>query len=165
MKIQVGGLSEGLHNFHLEAPAAELELGESFPAMVTVDVQIDKAGHQLILVGTVNTVRAFECDRCAAPFSRPLAGKYRMSYVQDGRETLELDPSEVQILPPGMNVVDIADDVRQIVLLSVPLKALCKLDCKGLCQRCGANLNETQCTCSDTTVDHRWDKLRSLPRN
>lgn len=165
MKIQVGGLSEGVHHFRFEAPAGELDLGDDFPAAVKVEVQLDKTGHQILLVGTVSTVRDFQCDRCITSFALQLGGKYRICYIQEGGEAPELDPSEMQLLPPGMSVIDIADDVRQTVLLSVPLKTLCRADCKGLCPMCGANMNETQCTCSDTTVDHRWDKLRSLPRN
>ena len=165
MKIQVGGLSEGLHSFRFEARAADLRLGESFPGVVTIDVQVEKTGHQLALNGTVKTVGAFECDRCVARFTRPLVGRYRMHYLQDGTDAKGLDPSEVQAIPAGQSIIDIRDDVRQTVLLSVPLKVLCREDCKGLCPKCGGNLNERQCNCRDTAVDSRWDKLRSLPRN
>jgi uncharacterized protein len=46
--------------------------------------------------------------------------------------------------------------------LSIPLKVLCKDDCKGLCPRCGINLNDTSCSCDTTDTDPRWAPLSKL---
>jgi uncharacterized protein len=57
-------------------------------------------------------------------------------------------------------MIDLADDVRQTVVLAVPLKLLCKEECKGLCPRCGADLNKELCICPPEALDARWETLR-----
>ena len=69
------------------------------------------------------------------------------------------------MIAPGQTVIDMADDVRQTVLLSVPLKNVCRDECRGLCPLCGRNLNEGTCDCKETPVDGRWDKLKELQNN
>ena len=69
------------------------------------------------------------CARCLEPIGRPYAGRFRLDYSVD-----------------GMLVLDITDDVRQEILLSYPVRFLCREDCLGLCPQCGANLNERSCT-------------------
>jgi uncharacterized protein len=165
MKIQVGGLSEGLHAYHFEVPPSDLELGETFGATILVDVQVNRTGRRYLLEGTVSTAIVFECDRCVAQFTRQVSGSYRMYYVQDAQDMGGADPSEVQVVPGDLTFIDVSDDVRQTAVLTIPLKVLCRDDCRGLCPKCGTNLNEQQCDCKDTVADSRWDKLRSLPRN
>jgi len=88
-----------------------------------------------------------------------------MFYVIEGAETEHLDPVEFQQLLPGQAVIDIADDVRQTLLLAVPLKLLCSENCRGLCPTCGKNLNEGECSCRNDVGDPRWDVLRNLQSN
>jgi uncharacterized protein len=54
------------------------------------------------------------------------------------------------------------DVLREQVLLAVPLKAICREDCKGLCPHCGKNLNLAQCSCEEPVEDLRWSGLREL---
>jgi uncharacterized protein len=88
-----------------------------------------------------------------------------MHYVWEETEAERIDPSEVQVMPPGQTVIDLADDVRQTLLLAFPLKNVCREECRGLCSRCGKNLNEGSCDCKETLVDGRWDKLKELQNN
>jgi uncharacterized metal-binding protein YceD (DUF177 family) len=84
--------------------------------------------------------------------------------VWEGDDTARYDPSEVQVIPASLPVIDVNDDVRQTVFLAVPLKLLCSESCKGLCPQCGINLNMGTCACTDDPADGRWEKLRSLVR-
>lgn len=162
MRIQVGGLSDGVHKYHFEEKASEIGLGDGFQETVVVDATLEKTGHQYYLGTHIRTGGVFHCDRCVAEFTSVLSPSYHMLYVTEGTETSSFDPSELQIVPPGLNVIDITEDVRQVILLSVPLKLLCRDDCKGLCPHCGKDLNEGQCSCSDKEPDSRWDALRLL---
>jgi uncharacterized protein len=72
---------------------------------------------------------------------------------------------ELQVIPASTTAIDLTEDVRQTLLLSFPLKNLCREECRGLCPRCGTNWNEQACTCSDDVNDGRWDALRSLKKN
>jgi uncharacterized protein len=162
MKIQVGGLSEGLHEYRLEAPASMLMLEENFSGEVVVDVVLEKTGRQIVLKAGIRTPATFACDRCLERYTTSLSCAYQMYYLLEGTDTANLDPAEVQYLAPGSTVIDLTDDVRQTILLSVPLKLLCAESCEGLCPHCGKNLNTGPCGCTETAADPRWEKLRSL---
>ena len=160
MKIQIAGLSEGVHEFSFREPVAEVNLGKDFSGEVEVDVMLEKSGKQLYVKATVRAGGMFSCDRCTNPFSLAVRSTFQMLYVWGTADGELLDPSEVQVIPAGLPVVDLADDVRQTVLLAVPLKLLCKEECKGLCPRCGADLNKESCTCPSEALDARWETLR-----
>ncbi len=165
MKIQVGGLSDGVHSYQFQVPASTINLGEQFIGDVVADVTLDKGPNQMLLSATIQTTVHCECDRCVSPFDVHLSPSYKMLYVTEGEHTGTLDPAEVQVIPNGFHVIDISEDVRQTSLLAVPLKLLCNESCKGLCIECGQNLNENTCTCSEATTDSRWEGLRRLQSN
>ncbi len=162
MKIQIAGLSEGIHEYHFEPTREDLNLEGRFAGTVTVDATLDKAGTQMVFRARIQTSLKVECDRCVTPFSIDLAPSYTMYYVWNESEKGRFDPSEIQVIPAGLPVIDITEDVRQVVQLAVPLKLVCRDDCKGLCPRCGKNLNDGPCSCKDTEMDPRWDRLREM---
>ena len=164
MKIQVGGLSDGVYQYVITSDSSSLELDSHFPNQVIAEVTVEKSGTQIFLAAKVSTNGSFECDRCLTHFSFPLRSSYRMCYVTEGGADSQVDPSELQIVPPGFSVIDLSEDVRQSVLLSVPLKLLCTENCKGLCPHCGTNLNSGICTCTQNAVDTRWEKLNQLKK-
>ena len=47
-------------------------------------------------------------------------------------------------------------------VLAVPMKNLCSEDCKGLCPKCGKNLNEGLCNCNEENIDPRWETIQKL---
>jgi uncharacterized protein len=59
-------------------------------------------------------------------------------------------------------LIDTAEVVREQILLAIPDQVFCREDCKGLCPKCGANLNLIDCKCSDDDIDPRWAALRNL---
>jgi uncharacterized protein len=162
MKIQVGGLSDGVYQFAVAAEASSLELDGHFPEDVVAHVTIEKNATQIFLTAAVSTNAMYECDRCLTPFSMPITSSYRMYYMTEEVPGSHIDPAELQIVPPGFSVIDLSDDVRQTVLLAVPLKLLCRENCKGLCPHCGTNLNLGACTCIESVVDTRWEQLGKL---
>jgi uncharacterized protein len=162
MKIQVGGLSEGVHRYSFRAPPSELGLAGEFVDEVAVEVVLEKNSNDLLLKAKISTGGRWECDRCVTPFVIPVSGTYQMYYVREGSGTARVDPTEFQYIPSETSVIDIADDVRQTIMLSVPLKRICREDCRGLCPNCGKHLNDGPCNCSTVEIDERWDKLREI---
>jgi len=165
MKIQVGGLSEGVHPYSFRGLPTELGLGGEFREEIGVTATLEKTSRQLLLKAHVATVVDFECDRCVAQFRRPIESQYEMYYLAEEGEPSRVDPAEMQLLAPGQTVIDISDDVRQTILLALPLKHVCREDCRGLCPRCGKNLNDGACDCKETSSDGRWDKLKELQKS
>ena len=164
MKIQVGGLADGIHHYQLAAASDSLKLDERFLDQVVVEATIEKSGTQVYLGAEVLAKASFDCDRCLLPFVSPLRSSYRMYYVTDGGAEGNIDPSELQVMPPGFSVIDLQEDVRQTVMLSVPLKRLCTEKCKGLCPHCGTNWNVGSCNCAEQAVDPRWEQLIRLKK-
>ncbi len=162
MTIQIGGLSEGVHLYHFQVHAKELGLTENFTKDVVVEATLEKTGSQLFLKSTIHVVGSFECDRCITEFDTTLSPSYPMHYVSDSEEYGRFDPAEVQLLTPGQHMIDISEDVRQMILLSVPLKLLCSDTCAGLCPQCGKNLNTESCSCTGPAIDSRWEGLRRI---
>jgi uncharacterized protein len=162
MKIQVAGLSEGLHHYRFGADGPDLRLGDGFPGPVEVQVTAEKTGNQIFLSASIGAEGVFACDRCLMEFRQKLTPGYRMNYVLESADANRYDPSEVQVISPAQSVIDIVEDVRQTILLSVPLKLLCGESCKGLCPVCGKNRNLEPCNCRDEVPDSRWDELKRL---
>lgn len=162
IRIRISGLSNGLHEYHFSVTPSDIELDEHFPSSVEVDAHLDKASRQLYLKTAIRTTGSFECDRCLDPFEQQLSTRYTMFYIYDELESGKFPEDEVQIINPDTVCLELAEDVRQFVLLSVPLKLLCKEDCKGLCSNCGTNWNHGPCDCKREIIDSRWSGLQNL---
>ena len=105
------------------------------------------------------------CARCVEPVATPLSGDFDLIFrpqaadADPGERSITLDETEIGYYEEsGLSLEDV---VREQVLLSLPSRTLCKEDCKGLCPRCGQNLNLATCNC-DTTSDPRWHALAGL---
>ncbi|HUN66102.1 MAG TPA: DUF177 domain-containing protein [Bacteroidota bacterium] len=162
LKIRISGLSNGFHEYHFSAEPPEIGLDGNFRPPVTVDVQLDKTTRQILLRADISTTGEFECDRCLDPFQLDLRTGYTLVYLYDESDAARYNEEEVQIIAPDTVTIDVAEDVRQMVMLSVPLKLLCREECRGLCPVCGVNRNRESCACSEQKRDPRWDALNGL---
>jgi uncharacterized protein len=162
LKIRISQLSYGLHEYHFRADSGEIGLDSNFNRAVNVDATLDKSPRQLLLRAEVKTGGRFQCDRCLEEFEQSLSSHYSMVYVFDHADSASLPPDEMQVIGVDTPSIDLAEDVRQVVLLSVPLKLLCREDCKGLCPHCGANRNERGCDCRETNDNPQWRGLEGL---
>jgi uncharacterized protein len=162
LKIRVSGLSEGVHEYHFDADPVEIGLEDRFQHPVSVDAKLDKSNRQLYLTVSVTVTGGFQCDRCVEDFSRLVSSRYQVFYVYDEIDTGRFNADEVRIISIDETHIDLTDDVRETVLLSVPFKLLCKEDCQGLCPRCGINKNTATCTCRAEEADSPWTELRKL---
>jgi len=98
-----------------------------------------------------------ECVRCLIHFQQPLAVDFTELYAFTKRAA-----DEIELILPEDGHIDLEPLVREYMLLEVPIKPLCKPECKGLCPVCGGNLNEVTCNHGAAPVDSRLDALRSL---
>jgi uncharacterized protein len=106
------------------------------------------------------------CARCVEPVDVPLAGDYDLIFRPVGADS---DAPERSITAPETEIgyyqkdsLLLEDVLREQVLLSLPVRTLCKPDCKGLCPRCGKNRNLEACTCEEGPADPRWEALAGL---
>lgn len=97
------------------------------------------------------------CDRCLTEFDRPIEFSFEYTLVRE----LQDSDMEGYILVES-DFLDIGELCELDIVLNLPLKFLCKDDCKGLCSVCGVNLNQTDCDCLKQEVDPRLAALKGL---
>ena len=116
---------------------------------------------EIVVRGVIEGTLAHECRRCLDPVDVPL--REEVTFVFAPRDLLGGDDDgEIRVLPAGELAVDLAEPIREEVVLAAPPYTVCDPECKGLCPHCGADLNETTCDCSTVEPDPRWDALRAL---
>lgn len=102
-----------------------------------------------------------ECRRCLSDAHAHVTDESHIIFSEPN-ETTEDDP-DVYLLEPGARELDLRPAIREEWLLAQPRYVLCRDDCKGLCPRCGKDLNDGPCDCPPQT-DSRWDSLRKAER-
>lgn len=100
------------------------------------------------------------CDRCGVP----AVGRYTVRLDKSLAPSIEGEDSESILLVPDMKL-DLDELVYSEVIVSVPMKHLCRGSCKGICAKCGKNLNEGKCGCPEKEIDPRLSALADLLNN
>ncbi len=162
MKLNTGSLPIGVREYSFAEDTRTVGLDDRFLGDVAVLARIEKTARMIELKATINVKANLICDRCAGEFVRNIKTNYRMVYFFSEDETGGYPKEEVAVLPSENTVIDISDDVRQFTQLTIPLKVLCKSECKGLCQICGSDLNVNTCSCDESYIDPRWEQLNKL---
>jgi len=118
------------------------------------------------LVGSLATQIEVSCARCLEPVTRDVARSFDLLYrplgIDAGHEELSVTDAEAEI---GYYIGDgllLEDVLREQLLLAVPIKIVCREDCRGLCPSCGCNLNVEKCACTAPLPDPRWAALQEL---
>jgi uncharacterized protein len=170
MRIEVENLTAAGEPFAHTYGPAEVELDEEGARLVSdaaVEGRASRKGEQVRLRGTIRTEVEILCDRCAAPERAPLAVEFDTSFIPQEveaakEENVELAPEDLLLSAYDGGAVDLDELVREQVLLALPSRHLCREDCKGLCPKCGTDLNAGDCSCEQSEVDPRWSALAGL---
>ncbi len=123
---------------------------------------IFKVDESLLLNGTVKYTFDDECARCLAPFDNAVETRFEAVLLHQLDENDENDDDDEIKLKITDGCVDLEETIKQMIYLSMPMKSLCKKDCKGICPNCGVNLNHEECKCESSLTDPRFDKLKDL---
>ena len=114
----------------------------------------------MVVRGGVAGAVSQDCRRCLDRVEREVDVDITLLFVPS--DLLEEDDSETYRLEMGVGEIDLEPYVRDEVILAIPAFAECRVDCRGLCDGCGENLNESECKCLPGGMDPRWDALRAL---
>ncbi len=161
MRIKILGLENDTYNYDFEADIEKIDLTEPLFGKYNTNVVLNKFDDQIILEALTTAGANFICDRCGTAFKQTVKSKYKMIYLLRSIEGAE-EEINITYLSPDTHIIDISKDVRDYMILSIPMKRLCKEDCKGLCVKCGTDLNKKQCDCNDDEIDNRWELLLEL---
>jgi uncharacterized protein len=133
------------------------------------EVKVTKLRDGVLVQGDVEARVNLECSRCLERFDLAVDAGLEEQFqptidVETGapirRDAAEESEGIFEI--DANHMMDLGEPVRQALLVALPMKPLCREDCKGICPQCGANLNEIDCGHTDEQEDHRWDVLREL---
>jgi len=160
MIIKITNYPVGVHELILEKSVHELQLGEPFIDKMKLICMMDKSEHQIILNCNLTIIAELVCDRCNEKYKTELNSKFSLIYFFDKKETT--DDSNVFYISANDDKINITNDVIDYANLSVPMKKLCREDCKGLCPNCGTNLNVNMCNCKYEEMDPVWEPLLKL---
>ncbi len=126
--------------------------GLKFRQELDVDLVVVRSGHDLDLSIRFTGAREGDCDRCLRPFQHVFTGLVRAI----GRKSLPsghpLAGQDGVVFHDG-HQIDLTAELRQAVLVDIPMRNLCTEECRGLCPRCGADRNVETCPCAPS--EHR----------
>ena len=152
------------HPFEFVTLADKLNLGASSPfehSEILITGETINLGDSLLVAGTIKVCGHYECNRCLDVYQL----EEKIAFNECFREkTQPLSHGQVEedfLLYEG-DTINIAELVREHLLLNEPLQTLCSETCQGLCPVCGVNRNQTKCNCTLTTVDPRLAVLSRL---
>jgi uncharacterized protein len=161
MKIRISGLDNGTYTYDFEGDINDIDWEEPLYDRYKTEIVLTKFDDQMILEASTVCDARFICDRCGIDYHSSVESNYKMVYlfrnVEDSKEE-----ADITYLSPDTVNINIRDDVRDYLILAVPMKKLCKEDCKGLCYKCGTDLNKGSCDCTQNKTDYRWNKLLEL---
>lgn len=161
MKIKISGLGDGENKYNFISSASEIGLDDDFDKEVKVDVILRKSIRQYYLDVECKAQKKSTCDRCLADFNLHIDCSFKLVYTYD-QSFSDPDLDDVKFLNFQDTEFEIDDDVRQMIMLNIPLKLLCSENCKGLCLKCGKNLNESDCGCEQDNINPKFDELKKL---
>jgi uncharacterized protein len=161
MYIKISNLSDGVHNFNFDESVTKINLEEPFFGNFLADIELSKIVNQIIIKADLDVNAHFECDRCSNDFDTKLDGNFKIVYFLGNKPDGDENDNLVY-LPITADRIEIGKDLRDFALLSIPMKKICREDCKGLCFICGKDLNEGECDCDKSKTDSRWLPLMEL---
>jgi uncharacterized protein len=169
MVVDVTKIEDAMMPFSFRVEAEKLDLDTPNyrvvdPVLVTGEIERHIASVKVRgdIAGTVEV----DCTRCLQPVQRPLAIDFDVEYLTEGQlgregehELHETDLDRDELEGSSLDLTQLA---REQILLNVPEQFLCREDCKGLCEKCGENINLVDCNCGKDEIDPRWAALKDL---
>ena len=170
MKIEIESLTEGGREVERVYAPEELPLEDEFARLasrVRVSARASRKRGEVVVSGSLDTSVEVPCDRCVAPVVLPVNVDFKaeLGFADANAastEATELQDEDMDFSVVEGDAVDLDEIVREQILLALPARQLCGEECKGLCQNCGANLNEGACGCARKEIDPRWSALAAL---
>ncbi|WP_152523929.1 YceD family protein [Sporomusa ovata] len=167
MKINIAQLKKELgstQSFSFRTSAEELGLGKEqliLSERVLVEGLVTNKGIVFEVTGEINTRLKQCCSRCLEEMVTSLTAVFSEEYREvDCKESRDVLDSEIDYFKG--DEIDITDLVRETLLLAEPIKPVCSETCRGLCPKCGVNLNVNTCGCNLVKTDPRLAVLEKL---
>jgi uncharacterized protein len=152
LSIDLGALPPGLRQVRIESSAHDLGLPPSeWTDEVTAVLDIERNGDRISVRGKLEGRAHVECVRCLKELDLPLEADLEVFAERKGSgprvDEEELERDDYMMFHDGRHL-DLTERAREALLVELPMAPHCREDCRGLCHRCGADLNQGPCGCT-----------------
>ena len=177
MRIRIDDIKDqGLTLEFAEEPAAFPELAEisaegacKFVGPVKTQLRVFLVRDMVEVEGNVETILRQSCSRCLEEYEEKIGAPFALTYTREIPEVTDDSGEEVEISAEEMGLIcfegeeiDLREAVQEQVVMALPLRPLCRRECKGLCPHCGANLNEGDCGCGSPDFNIKFAALKGF---
>lgn len=150
-------------------PGEFVAWAEEFRVVGRVDLAMDvqKSDSRFELSGRITALLELPCSRCLEPLRWPVDAAFHLRYqpasLDEGAESdREVQENDFDAAFYDGDAIDLGQLMREQFYLALPMKPLCREDCRGLCPVCGANRNTSACSCDAKWTDPRLAPLENL---
>jgi uncharacterized protein len=129
-----------------------------------ISLKVEKDGDTVFVTGRLEATVPQYCGRCLEPYAvavEPMVDARFVPAPQGRGEERELGSEDLGTDVYDNGLLDLTALVETETTLGLPMKPLCREDCRGLCPICGSNRNVTACTCEAKAPDPRWAALKA----
>ena len=161
-------LRPGRFDIELQRGAIQFldEIRQAGPLKASGKVElVSEVLREIRVTGHISVPMEADCDRCLEPAAAPLDSNFELYYrpVAEGYgEEKGLDAGEAEMGFYEGDGLELNDVLREYVLLAMPMRRLCRQDCKGICPVCGQDRNWKDCRCQTEAADARWAALKEI---
>ncbi|MBT0653934.1 YceD family protein [Geomobilimonas luticola] len=138
-----------------------------FVKPLAVNLTVVREYDHIRVQGNVATSVGMGCSRCLGDTVHDVVSAFTIFYSRDAG--LPQDEEEVELAEQDLisatyegDEIDFSGEIAEQVLLAIPLKPLCREDCRGLCGICGADLNVTECGCDRQVINPKFSALKNF---
>ena len=124
---------------------------------VALKLRVESVMEGILVTGRLEAGATAQCARCLTNFPVDAGVEVCELFVAPGHEAGDDDVYKV-----GGTEIDLEPMVRDALMLTLPFHPICREECKGICARCGADLNAGECSCTEAEEDPRWAPLEAL---
>jgi uncharacterized protein len=137
-----------------------------FEGSLRAEATIQKMGKSYLILGSVKTVLQLRCARCLKDFSYPLSSSLDLTLhplkSESSGEEVELGEEDLKSNFFEGGEIHLSEVACEQIFLEVPYQPLCREECKGLCPKCGQDLNLSPCNCKPEDLGAGFSALRNL---
>lgn len=156
--------------------SVELAPGEiSFDRQITQTSPLHAEGKAEMLHASLGEIRIqgklrvkmeAPCDRCLEPAAVAVDREFDLTYAPAAQSPAggekEVEEAGIEVGFYEGSGLELNDVLREVVLLDLPMRTVCREDCKGICPSCGGNRNQQMCDCHPAPADDRWSQLKKF---
>jgi uncharacterized protein len=182
LRIHIGSITEQGLNLDVLEDSTALSLLSAvtsdgavrFTQPIHVRVHATLAGETIMIDGTATSEVRIPCSRCLEPFDMKIETDFSSTAVPDIPSVIDPEPAndielaadDIDVIAYSGDSIDIRDEIAQQIIMALPFKPLCRDACKGLCSRCGVDLNKMSCQCrpQDESSPFAVLKTRAFPK-